>query len=63
MACSTAVRVISLKVTRSTRIPFSRFFSSSMARTCQLIASPSRSGSVARYSVLAPFSALAIAEI
>ena len=40
--------VISLKVTRCTSTPRSSFFSSSMARTCQEIASPSRSGSVAR---------------
>ena len=61
MAARTALRVISLKVMRRTLMPFSAFFSASIALTCQEIASPSRSGSVARYSVLAPFSALAMA--
>ena len=42
-------------------MPFSAFFSSSIACTCQEIASPSRSGSVASQSRSAPFSALAIA--
>jgi hypothetical protein len=46
---------------RRTLTPFSAFFSCSIALTCQEIASPSRSGSVARYSVLAPFRALAMA--
>ncbi len=48
MAAPMALRVISLKVMRRTSTPFSARFSSSMARTCQEIASPSRSGSVAR---------------
>ena len=49
MALCTTLRVISLKVTR--RALSSGRFSSSFR--CQLMASPSRSGSVARYTVFA----------
>ena len=48
IASRMAPLVISLKLMRRTVMPFSAFLSSSMARTCQEIASPSRSGSVAR---------------
>src|SRR3546814_6082350 len=45
MAASTAVLVISLKATRLTSMPLSARRSSRTFWTCQLIASPSRSGS------------------
>ena len=45
---TTAFLVISLKTTLSTFLPFKRFLSSSMCLTCQAMASPSLSGSVAR---------------
>ena len=44
-----ALLVISLKTTRSTVMPSSLFCCSRISRTCQEMASPSRSGSVARY--------------
>ncbi len=53
---------MALKVTRSTGTPFSTRFSFSASSTCQEIASPSRSGSVARMSFSAPFTARAISE-
>src|SRR5258706_412846 len=60
IASRTAVRVMALKVTRWTFTPASAFFFFSTSRTCQEIASPSRSGSVARISVSAPLAAAAM---
>src|SRR5262245_32935749 len=62
MASSTASLVTALKTTRSTGTPAKAFLRSSTCSTCQEIASPSRSGSVARISFLAPFTALAISS-
>ena len=53
---------MALKATRSTGI-LSRPFSFSTSRMCQEMASPSRSGSVARISLSAPFTALAMSVI
>ena len=61
IAVATACLVIALNTTRSTACDFlSACFSRSTSSTCQEIASPSRSGSVARISVLAALTALAI---
>ena len=49
---------MALKVTRSNGVSFSARFSLSASTTCQEIASPSRSGSVARISFSAPFEGL-----
>ena len=49
--------VISLKTTRLTSMPFSALRRFSTSRTCQEIASPSRSGSVARISLLGALAA------
>ena len=46
--CVTAFFVISLNTTRSISLSFKSFFSSKYSFTCHAIASPSRSGSVAR---------------
>ena len=63
MASSTADLVMALKVTRSTSVSFSAFFLLSTSSTCQLIASPSRSGSVARMTRSARLAAAAISDI
>ncbi len=55
--------VTALNTTRSTGILPSAFFCLSTSSTCQEIASPSRSGSVARISLSAPFSASAMSLI
>ena len=62
MASVTAVLVIALKTTRLTRVSFliARRLVNVSCR-CQLIASPSRSGSVARINSLSFFRASAIA--
>src|SRR6185369_15232172 len=62
IASVTALLVIALKVTRWT-FDGSAFFCRSTSCTCQLIASPSRSGSVARINVSAFFASSAIAFI
>jgi hypothetical protein len=62
IAASTEALVIALKVTRSTGMPLSALRAESASMTCQEIASPSRSGSVARMSFSAPFTARAISE-
>ena len=62
MASSTAPLVMALKVTRWTSAVFSAFFLVSTSSTCQLIASPSRSGSVARMIRSAFFAASAISD-
>ena len=53
----TACLVMALNTTRSTVCVLSAFFSLSTSSTCQEIASPSRSGSVARISLSAPLTA------
>ncbi|MNL48622.1 hypothetical protein D3C87_1714950 [compost metagenome] len=61
MAAVTASLVIALNTTRCTGMSFfSAFLARSTSRMCQEIASPSRSGSVARISPSAPFSAEAM---
>ena len=62
MASVTADLVMALKVTRCTcaSLPIAFFFRSTSS-TCQLMASPSRSGSVARITVSAPLAAWAMA--
>ena len=61
MASSTADLVMALNTTRSMATSFkARRFSSTSMR-CHEIASPSRSGSVARISLSAPFTASAMA--
>src|SRR5499426_841480 len=60
IASSTACLVMALKTTRSTACFLSAFFCLSTSSTCQEMASPSRSGSVARMSLLAPLTARAI---
>ncbi|MNS81157.1 hypothetical protein D3C72_1148610 [compost metagenome] len=62
MASSTAALVMALKVTRWTSVSFSAFFLFRTSRTCQLIASPSRSGSVARMTRSARLAASAISD-
>ena len=52
--------MIALNTTRSTDAPLIAFFRLSASSTCQLIASPSRSGSVARIRRPAPFIASAM---
>ena len=55
-AARIACLVTALKATRSTGMSFFRaFFCSRICRMCQEMASPSRSGSVARMSLSAPF--------
>ena len=63
IASVTAERVMALKTTRSTLASFSARRRFSTSSRCQLIASPSRSGSVARISRSAPFAASAISEM
>ena len=63
IAFKMALLVISLKTTRSTGIVLALRFSFSSSQTCQLIASPSLSGSVARISLSAPFKAVVISFI
>jgi hypothetical protein len=53
---------MALKVTRSTGTSFSTRRALSASRMCQEMASPSRSGSVARISLSAPFTAAAISD-
>ncbi len=60
IASVTAALVMALKVTRWTVIPASAFLRFRTSSTCQEIASPSRSGSVARIRVSAPLAAVAI---
>ncbi len=60
IASVTACLVMALNTTRSTVCDFSAFFSLSTCKTCQEIASPSRSGSVARISLSAPLTARAM---
>src|SRR5580704_4776468 len=60
IASVTACLVMALKTTRSITCLPSAFFSLRNSSTCQEIASPSRSGSVARMSLSAPLTALAI---
>ena len=60
MASVTADLVMALNTTRWMVAPFSAFLRFSASSTCQLIASPSRSGSVARIRVSAPFIAAAM---
>ena len=60
MASSTAFLVMALNTTRLTGLSPSTFFLRRTSSTCQLIASPSRSGSVASTSESALFTALAI---
>ena len=52
IASVTDCLVMALKTTRSTSWSLRAFFSFSTSRTCQEIASPSRSGSVARMSLV-----------
>ena len=61
MAVSTADLVMALKVTRCTSasLPMAFFFLRTSS-TCQLMASPSRSGSVARITRSAPLAAAAM---
>src|SRR3954462_10072015 len=61
MASDTACFVIALNTTRSILWSLSARFSFITSSTCHEIASPSRSGSVARISRSAPFRALAMA--
>ena len=61
MAAWTACWVISWKATRCTALFFKSFLSFSISKICQEIASPSLSGSVARYKVSALFMAVVIA--
>ena len=63
MASSTADLVMALNVTLSTAVSLSAFFFVRISSTCQLIASPSRSGSVARMTRSAFFAASAISDI
>ena len=56
----TAFLVISLKTTLSTSLSFKSFFSFKYSFTCQAIASPSRSGSVAKIILLESFAASVI---
>ena len=63
MASRIADLVMALNTTRSTGILPSTCFSFSTSRMCQLMASPSRSGSVARISLSAPFTAAAMSLI
>ena len=58
--CRTAFLVISLKTTRSTFLPLIKLRSSKMCLTCQAMASPSRSGSVAKIILSLFFAASAI---
>ncbi len=60
MASVTACLVMALNTTRSIFWSFSARFSFMTSSTCQEIASPSRSGSVARIRRSAPFRALAM---
>ena len=53
MASVTVFLVIALNVTRETSLSLRPPFSFRACRTCQAIASPSRSGSVARINELA----------
>ena len=54
---------MALKVTRWTVIPLTAFFLFRTSSTCQLMASPSRSGSVARIRRSAPFIASTMSEM
>ena len=64
IACVTAFLVIALKTTRSTSVPFfTALRPVSASSRCHEIASPSRSGSVARISFWSSFSASAIARM
>ena len=60
MASVTADLVMALNTTRCTLAPFNAFLRLSTSNTCQEMASPSRSGSVARIRVSAPLSASAM---
>jgi len=60
MPFMTAFFVISLKTTLSIFLSLSNFFSSRNSFTCHAIASPSRSGSVARIILFESFAALVI---
>ena len=62
-ASCTARLVISWNTMRCTGRPSSRPRSRSASQTCQLMASPSRSGSVARYNASAPRTARAMASM
>ena len=59
----TADLVMALNATRSTGSPSAASCPCSTSRMCQLMASPSRSGSVARISLSAPFTAAAMSLI
>ena len=61
MASVTADLVMALNTTRWTVASFSARFFCSTSSTCQEMASPSRSGSVARMILLAPLAASAMA--
>ena len=63
MASRIADLVISLNTTRSYGMSRNCFFACTISRTCQLMASPSRSGSVASMSLSAPFKADVISFI
>ena len=57
MASRTAALVMALKVTRSTFLSFSTLRARSTSSTCHEMASPSRSGSVARITLSDAFTA------
>ena len=63
MASLTAALVMALKVTRDTLTSFNTFLFFKTSSTCQEIASPSRSGSVARITPVEPFTALAMSAM
>ena len=64
IACVTAFLVMALKTTRSTSVSFfTALRPVSASSRCQEIASPSRSGSVARMSFWSSFSASAMARM
>src|SRR6185369_10088723 len=60
MASVTAALVMALNTTRCTVAPLMAFFFCSTSSTCQEMASPSRSGSVARMILSAPLAASAM---
>ena len=62
IAFITASGVMALKVTRSTGTPFRARLALKASTICQEIASPSRSGSVARIRPSAPLTDFAISE-
>ena len=63
MAFRIALLVISLNTTRSTGMVLALRWSFNNSQTCQLMASPSRSGSVAKMSLSASLKAVVISFI